>query len=81
MTNAEKKVYNAIIEFMLDNNYPPTVREIADTLGTKSACYTKECVERLRDEGFIDYEDGKSRTITIPGIIYADRRAKNGIQS
>lgn len=76
MKNAKDKVYEAIKNYMFDFNYPPTIREISELSKVKSISYVYECLDILRDEGKLDFIDGKSRTITIPGVFYIEKGAR-----
>ena len=70
----KERVLEYIVEFMLANDYPPTVREIGAGVGLKSTSSVYEYLQRLQDEGRIDYEPDKPRTITVPRIYYTDER-------
>lgn len=74
--SAKERVFEAIRDYMLDNNYPPTIREISEMSKVASIAYVKSCLDELRDDGRIDFIDNKSRTISIPGIIYMDVKEK-----
>lgn len=69
---SKDKVLCFIKEFMMKNQYPPTVREIADGVGLKSPATTKYYLEMLEDDGVISYKEGSPRTIRIPGIEYRE---------
>ena len=66
----KNKVYKAIVDFMLENNYPPTITEISEYSGIKSRMAIMECLEMLELDGKITWERGKNRTIKIPGMNY-----------
>lgn len=59
------QVLNYIIDFIDEHGYPPTTREICDGIGVTSTATVNRHVHVLRDDGFIAFEDGKNRTITI----------------
>jgi len=57
----------AITDWWWEHCYPPTIRDIAHTLGI-STSHVLHHVNWLRDEGWLTYEDGKSRTI-VPEVV------------
>lgn len=59
------QVLNYIIDFVDGHGYPPTTREICDGIGIASTGTVNRHLHILRDDGYIDFEDGKYRTITI----------------
>lgn len=65
MTYREKEVLEFIIQFKTINQYSPTIREIADGIHTASLTCVKNILERLREKGFIKFEENKPRTIVV----------------
>lgn len=61
----QKKVFNVIKDFIKENGYAPTCREIAKIVGIKSAGDVTKYLRRLRESGYITYKDGGGRTIII----------------
>ena len=55
-----------ISQFIRTHGYSPTVREICKEVGRSPATVWNHLVN-LKKEGLIDYEKGKSRTITLKG--------------
>ena len=71
MTQAEQKTYDCILEFFELNNFSPTIKDLACMLGVSRY---RVCVilARIREKGYIDYDDCSStgRTITVKGYKY-----------
>ena len=65
MTKSQENIYNIIKDFIKDNGYSPTVREIADIAGLKSPATVFTHLEALEEGGYIKSERSKSRTIRI----------------
>lgn len=65
MTEKQQKIYNIIKKYIEKNKYAPTIREIRDASGLKSTSTIEEYLIILKQKGYIDYVNGKSRTITI----------------
>lgn len=65
MTEAQESVYRYIADFTRTNEYPPTTREIAIGTGRRSPGNINRILNALRDGKYIDWEEGKVRTIRI----------------
>lgn len=64
-----EKILQAIIEYIEQHNYPPTVREIGEMVGLKSTSSVYAHLQRLLREGKIETDAGLGvpRAIRIPG--------------
>ena len=56
--------YHFIKEFIKNNNYSPSMREIANSTG-RSIDTIFNHVYKLKDLGYIDFVEGKARTIRL----------------
>ena len=65
MTKKQKELYIAIKEFIKNNGYAPTVRELNKVTNIKSPATTYAKLVQLKKKGYITYVEGKSRTIKI----------------
>ena len=65
LTKSEEEVYIIINDFIKKNGYSPSVREIGTMLGGRSSATVWYHLKRLKEKGFINYIEGKNRTITI----------------
>lgn len=65
MTNKQIKLLNSINYFIEEHGYAPTIRELCSILNVSSPATINDKLKRLRKNGIITYEDGKSRTIKI----------------
>ncbi|MDO4515725.1 MAG: transcriptional repressor LexA [Bacillota bacterium] len=65
LTPKQQKIYDFIRDFSLEYGYPPTVREIGDSLGLKSPSTVKFHLDNLRAAGVIQWDGGKTRSITL----------------
>lgn len=70
MKKTVEKVYEFIIQFIMANNYSPTVREIGDGIGLKSTSSVYCHLNKLKRKGKINYIPESPRTITVPGYKY-----------
>lgn len=65
MTEREKELFEFIVKFKQTNGYNPTIRDMCFGINTKSVSHVQEMIERLREEGYIDYIEKISRSIHI----------------
>lgn len=60
-----KKVYEFTIDFINENGFPPSVREICSKLNIKSTATAYSYIERLKSQGLLDKSPLKKRAITL----------------
>lgn len=65
MTKKQEELYVVIKEFIKNNGYAPTIREINKITYIKSPATTHKHLLELKKKGYITYVKGKSRTIKI----------------
>ena len=64
LTKAQEKMYYLIKDTIEENGYSPSFRELAK-LNNSSVSTIQFHIIRLREKGYINYIDGKNRTLTI----------------
>lgn len=66
------KMYEAIVQYIKEHGYSPTVQEIGDMVGLKSKSSVHSHLKVMMDEGVIETDAGFSspRAIRIPGYIF-----------
>ena len=75
LTNTETAIYNMISSFVLKKCYPPTVREIAKSVGLKSTSSVYSHLLSLKRKGYISLGGpGEPRSIRVVGIECIDLR-------
>ncbi len=71
MTKLEAKE-QLVLEYIKENirtrGYSPSIRDICSALNIKSTSTVYTCLERLEQKGFIQKENGKSRTVRVEGL-------------
>ena len=65
LTKTEEKIYYIIDNFIKENKYSPSIRELCDILGGRSTATVQKHLVNMKLKGFINYEYGKNRTIVI----------------
>ncbi len=64
----EKKIYDYICRELSEKGYSPSVRDIKNALGIKSTSTVHVYLKRLEEAGYINKEDGKSRTLRVDHV-------------
>ena len=64
--------FDYIKENIKTRGYSPSIRDICAALNIKSTSTVHTCLERLEEKGYIQKEDGKSRTVRVEGLNTAD---------
>ncbi|MDO4174527.1 MAG: transcriptional repressor LexA [Eubacteriales bacterium] len=67
ITEKQKQILHFIRECTAEQGYPPSVREIAAAVGLRSPSSVHAHLKRLRDLGYLEQEEGKTRTIKVAG--------------
>lgn len=58
-------VYNFTVEFINDNGFPPSVREICAKLNIKSTATAYSYIEKLKERGLLEKSPLKKRALTL----------------
>ena len=69
LTDKQIEVFNIIKDFINENGYSPTIREIGKLSSRKSPSTIHSYLMILEEKGYITYKNGKSRTIKIVGEV------------
>ena len=59
------KVYNFTVEYINENGFPPSVREISAKLNIKSTATVYSYIEKLKSKGLLEKSPLKKRALTI----------------
>lgn len=65
LTKAQKELHDWLVEFIHDNQYAPSIRQMMEAMHLKSPAPIQSRLERLRKKKYIDWVDGKARTLKI----------------
>lgn len=74
ITDKEFLVYCCIREFIIENRYSPSYRELSDLTGIKSSSCISRYLHSLKDKGIIYFTKGVNRSIVIKKKV--ERRKK-----
>lgn len=67
LTPLERRVYHYLLDFLAENTYQPSVREIGRRFRIKSTKSVAEVLQSLAEKGFIEREGARSRGVRIVG--------------
>lgn len=73
LTEAQQELYDWLIEYIQNNQYPPSIRQMMKAMGLKSPAPVQSRLEHLRAKGYIEWTEGKARTIR------ATQEARRGV--
>ena len=65
LSKQQQKIYDCIVESIRDRGYPPSVREICQTVELRSPSTVHFHLKRLAEAGYIEKDAGKGRAITL----------------
>jgi len=68
LTQLEKRVYHYMIDFLAENTYQPSIREIAREFRIKSTKTVSDLLHALETKGYIEREESRSRGVRILGF-------------
>lgn len=65
LTNRQREALEAVINYVEAKNYPPSYRELGALIGLSSSSTVCGLLNKLKDKGFVSWEDGQPRTLRI----------------
>lgn len=74
----EKRIYEFLKQYFIENQYAPSCKEIAEGIGLKNTTDINKYLLRLKDMGLIDGQIGSSRAFRLNCFDLVERRDKVG---
>lgn len=71
LTQLERRVYQYMIDFLAENTYQPSIREIAKRFRIKSTKTVSDLLHALATKGYIERDESRSRGVRILGFAAA----------
>ncbi len=65
LTPAQQELYDWLIQYINENQHAPSIRQMMKAMNLKSPAPVQSRLERLRNKGYIDWTEGKARTLRI----------------
>ena len=67
LTPLEHRVYHYLLDFLNENTYQPSIREIGKRFRIKSTKTVSDLLQSLADKGFIERDPSRSRGVRLLG--------------
>ena len=67
LTEAQKQLYDWLVEYIHTSQHAPSIRQMMRAMNLRSPAPVQSRLEHLRAKGYIDWTEGKARTIRILG--------------
>ncbi|MGE6379972.1 transcriptional regulator [Peribacillus muralis] len=64
-TKRQRDVLEAITKYTTLKGYPPSIRDIGEDVGLKSSSTVSFMLTKLKEKGYVTWEEGRSRTLQI----------------
>jgi len=68
LTKIERRILNFLVDYLKENTYQPSIREIGKRFGIKSTKTVSEHLQSLADKGHIERDASRSRGVKIIGM-------------
>ena len=72
LTAVERRVYHYLLDFLAENTYQPSIREIGKRFRIKSTKTVSDLLQSLANKGFIERDPSRSRGVRrSPGEVHS----------
>lgn len=65
LTPAQQELYDWLVDYIRTTQHAPSIRQMMRAMHLKSPAPVQSRLERLRSKGYIDWTEGRARTIRI----------------
>jgi len=65
LTRAQQELYDWLVEYIETTQHAPSIRQMMRAMNLRSPAPIQSRLERRRNKGYIDWTDGKARTLRI----------------
>jgi repressor LexA len=65
LTEAQRELYEWLAEYIREHQHSPSIRQMMQAMNLKSPAPIQSRLEHLRAKGYIEWSEGKARTIRI----------------
>lgn len=73
LTQMERRVYHYLIDFLAENTFQPSIREIARRFRIKSTKTVSDILIGLTNKGYIERQEARSRGVRLVGFATSTR--------
>ncbi|MGA7935999.1 MAG: transcriptional repressor LexA [Kovacikia sp.] len=84
LTDAQQQLYDWLVDYIRQNQHSPSIRQMMRAMGLRSPAPVQSRLEHLRSKGYIEWSEGKARTIRLtqassPGVPILGTIAAGGL--
>jgi repressor LexA len=84
LTEAQQQLYDWLVEYISTNQHSPSIRQMMRAMNLRSPAPVQSRLEHLKAKGYIDWSEGKARTIRLlhaksPGVPIRGSIAATGL--
>ncbi len=83
LTEAQQELYDWLVEYIRTHQHSPSIRQMMQAMKLKSPAPVQSRLEHLRNKGYLEWSEGKARTIRIlslkPGVPILGAIAAGGL--
>ncbi len=72
LSEIERKILDFMVQYLRENTYQPSIREIGERFGIKSTKTVSEHLQALADKGWLERDPSRSRGVKILGVDLSD---------
>lgn len=65
LTPAQQELYDWLIDYIKETQHAPSIRQMMIAMNLRSPAPVQSRLERLRNKGYVDWTDGKARTLRV----------------
>ena len=65
LTQPQKELYEWLVEYIKLNQHSPSIRQMMQGMNLKSPAPVQSRLEHLRNKGYIDWDEGRARTLRV----------------
>lgn len=65
LTEVQQELYDWLVEYIRQNQHSPSIRQMMRAMRLKSPAPIQSRLEHLRSKGYIDWTEGRARTIRV----------------
>lgn len=65
LTEVQQELYDWLVDYIRENQHSPSIRQMMRAMGLRSPAPIQSRLEHLRNKGYIEWTEGKARTIRI----------------
>ena len=65
LNEKESKLFDAIVKYIDENGYSPSVRELSEIVGFKSTSTVHRYLSKLEEKGYIERRENSPRALRV----------------